>query len=137
MYKKILVFYIVCTTCILIQWKQIVINWCLLYSSNKFVMWHNRVGEISCSSHIYLLSTRNQMLLRFHAQLIQRITHFLDSPFKKICLCYVDKFLSQSFNKYYLIIRIDIEHHVAYNLTHYCHQFNKLLQVFPFAIDYW
>ena len=66
-------------------------------------------------SHVCLISTRNVAFDRLLAQIIILRAQFLDYLIKTIRLdINVDEFTSQTFIDYYMLIGINIEHHVVH-----------------------
>ena len=62
-------------------------------------------------SHIWLLSTRNQVFVKL---LVQLKAHFPDYPIKKICFDNTGEITSHAFHGYCISIGIEVEHPVAY-----------------------
>ena len=64
--------------------------------------------------HMCLLSTRNVAFAKLLAQIIKLRAHFSYYPIKTIRLDNAGEFTSQIFNKFYMLIGINVEHSVAH-----------------------
>lgn len=72
------------------------------------------VNALTCKSHVVLLSTRNVAYAKLLAQIICLRAYHPDHPIKLILLDNAGDFISQTFDDYYISIRIDVEHPVSH-----------------------
>ena len=68
-------------------------------------------------SHVCLLSTRNIAFDRLLAQIIRLQAHFPEYPIKKIRLDNAGEFISKTFDDYFMLVGIEVEHPIAHVYT--------------------
>ena len=64
--------------------------------------------------HVCLLSTCNLAFARLLAQIIRLRAYFPDNVVKTIYLDNASKFMSQAFNDYCMVVKINVEHLVTH-----------------------